>query len=103
VPQRKVPQGQNTLAASIPSYNSCRKTKIKGSGNGIGKRGKGDVGELSHSEKMARLRNERSEAVKDATRYWKKGNSVNRGGEIAGYFADKVGYSLSLVCLLNQL
>lgn len=90
VPERKAPQGPHPLAASIPAYNPGRKGKIKGSGNGIGKGGKGDVGELTHGQRMARLQMERNEVLREATRYWKNGGSGNRGGEVAMYFAERV-------------
>lgn len=100
IPERKAPQGLHPLAASIPAYNPGRKGKIKGSGNGIGKGGKGDVGELSHAQRMARLRTDRNEVLREATRYWKNGGSGNRGGEVAMYFAERVCWLL-LFCWLR--
>jgi hypothetical protein len=90
VPERKISQGPHPLAASIPAYNPGRRGKIKGSGNGQGKGGKGDVGELTRAQRIAQLRRERDESLREATRYWKSGSAGNRGGEVAMYFAQRV-------------
>jgi hypothetical protein len=90
VPQRRVVQEQNFLAESIPAYKSGRKTGVKGRGIGIGKGGKGDVGELTHLEKISQLQKSRREVLQEATRYWKKGSRGNRGGDVAMYFAERV-------------
>ena len=84
--------GQRYLAASIPAYDPNRKARVKGAGNGFGKGGKGDIGELSPMQRIARLRKNRNQILREATRYWKGGNAGNRGGEVAQYFAERVGY-----------
>ena len=78
------------LAASIPAYDPNRKARIKGAGNRFGKGGKGDVGELGPMQRIAQLRRNRNQILREATRYWKGGNVGNRGGEVAQYFAERV-------------
>ncbi|TFK52024.1 hypothetical protein OE88DRAFT_1658783 [Heliocybe sulcata] len=90
VPQRKV-TGPHPLAPYIPAYNNA---KIKGGGNGLGKGGKGDVGELKPRDlrKVARteeFRMKRNEALREASRYWQSGSAKTRGGEVAFYFAER--------------
>ena len=82
--------GPHYLAASIPAYDPNRKARIKGTGNGFGKGGKGDVGELGPMQRIAQLRRDRNRILREATRYWKGGNAGNRGGEVAQYFAQRV-------------
>jgi len=82
------------LASSIPAYDPNRKARIKGAGNGFGKGGKGDIGELSHMQRIAQLHKNRNQILREASRYWKGGNSGNRGGEVAQYFAERVGCSV---------
>ncbi|KZT21204.1 hypothetical protein NEOLEDRAFT_1139855 [Neolentinus lepideus HHB14362 ss-1] len=90
IPRRKV-HGPHPLASYIPAYNNA---KIKGSGNGLGKGGKGNISELKPREmrKAARteeFRMKRNEALREASRYWQSGSAKTRGGEIAYYFADR--------------
>ncbi|KDQ50717.1 hypothetical protein JAAARDRAFT_141527 [Jaapia argillacea MUCL 33604] len=95
IPIKKPRNVVHPLSASIPSYNSngSSSSKIKGSGNGIGKGGKGDVGELSSGSGVRGgkegWRRKRSEALREASRYWQKGNARTRGGEIALFFAER--------------
>lgn len=94
VPERRK-SGPHYLAASIPAYDPNRRAKIKGAGNGFGKGGKGDIGELSPMQRIAQLHQTRNELLREATRYWKGGNAGNRRGEVAQYFAERVGCPIS--------
>ncbi|KZT70763.1 hypothetical protein DAEQUDRAFT_724889 [Daedalea quercina L-15889] len=88
IPQRQ-PPGPHPLAASIPAYRK----KVRGSGNGLGKGGKGDVGELSakwnHSRRVHELMKQRQEMLRQAGRAWQQGNMKTRGGEVAFYYAER--------------
>jgi len=86
--------GPRYLADSIPAYDPNRKTRFKGAGNGFGKGGKGDIGELGPMQRIARLHRSRNQVLREATRYWKRGNVGNRGGEVAQYFAERVGFPI---------
>lgn len=88
IPERSK-NGQHYLAASIPAYDPNRRARIKGTGNGFGKGGKGDVGELSPMQRIAQLHKNRNQILREATRYWKGGSHGNRGGEVAQYFAER--------------
>jgi len=91
IPQREIGQQQNLLAESIPAYRSGRMAGFRNSDSGLGKGRKGDLGGLSQLQKMAQLRKRRKEhLLQEATRHWKKGNSGNRGGEVAMYFSERV-------------
>ena len=94
IPERPK-NGTRYLAASIPAYDPNRKARIKGAGNGFGKRGKGDIGELGPMQQIAQLHKNRNQILREATRYWRGGNVGNRGGEVAQYFAERVRYSVS--------
>ncbi|EPQ56733.1 hypothetical protein GLOTRDRAFT_75580 [Gloeophyllum trabeum ATCC 11539] len=76
IPPRKA-GGPHPLASYIPAYSGA---KVRGGGNGLGKGGKGDVGEL---------RRKRDEALREASRYWQSGSAKTRGGEVALYFAER--------------
>ena len=78
------------LAASIPAYDPGRKARIR-AGNGFGKGAKGDFGELDPMQRIAQLHKNRNQMLREASRYWKRGNTGNRGGEVAQYFAERVG------------
>ena len=91
IPERPK-NGPHYLAASIPAYDPNRKARIKRAGNGFGKGGKGDIGELSPMQRIAQLHKNRNRILREATRYWRGGNAGNRGGEVAQYFADRVSY-----------
>lgn len=88
IPQRQ-PAGPHPLAASIPAYRK----KVRGAGNGLGKGGKGDVGELSarsdHSGRIHELAARRREMLRQAGRAWQKGSAKTRGGEVAFYYAER--------------
>lgn len=118
-PARKVsPNSPPAHAQFIPAYNSknapSKKGKLKGAGNGLGKGGKGDVGELVYgrsgsSSKDAALRRrvgelmqQRREAIKEASRAWQKGNKKNHGGEVAAFFAERVSVSTLLRQLMSN-
>jgi len=94
IPERPK-SGPNYLARSIPAYDPNRKARIKGAGNGFGKGGKGDIGELSPMQRIAQLHKNRNQILREATRYWKGGNAGNRRGEVAQYFAERVGCPVS--------
>ncbi|KAL4078890.1 hypothetical protein V8B97DRAFT_1914663 [Scleroderma yunnanense] len=99
VAPRKPPpnDGPHPLSLSIPAYNGHRGTgsaKVRGAGNGFGKGGKGDVGELRATRRDMRKHVEESwkkqgELLREASKAWRNGNSKSRGGEIAQYFAER--------------
>lgn len=78
----------------IPAYNTGKKAKMRGAGNGMGKGGKGDVGELGgrkgYTGRASELTKKRNEALREASRAWQRGNNKTRGGEIAQFYAAKV-------------
>ncbi|KAH7910297.1 hypothetical protein BJ138DRAFT_1136117 [Hygrophoropsis aurantiaca] len=92
IPQRKPHNnGVHPLAEYIPAYNNNRSPasgKFRGTGNGIGKGGKGDVGELDR-KKIAHSLRKRDELLREASKAWNRGNSKTRGGEVALYFAER--------------
>lgn len=101
IPERKVVDyGPQQLAQHIPAYNrDVNGMKVRGSGNGFGKGRKGDVGELGESQrKMTESMRKRAEALQEASRMWQRGNSKTRGGEVAFYYAEKVGH-FSVPCV----
>jgi hypothetical protein len=116
VPKRHVPdKGSPALAAFIPAYATAsgsggKKKGVKGAGNTFGQGGKGDVGELSptsgagdpgeHSSKIKESMQKRNEMLRQATWMWQRGNANNRGGEVAMYFAERVGVVLFFLSLL---
>lgn len=99
VTSRKPPPGNRlqALSLNIPAYGnhpSTGTTKKRGAGNGFGKGGKGDVGELASARgNMRRYLTEswqkENELLREASRAWRSGNSKSRGGEIAQYFAER--------------
>lgn len=93
VPTRQIPhKGPHPLAQHIPAYNRDG-LKGKGAGNAFGQGGKGDVGELGdHRRRIRESMRTREELLKRAAWMWQRGNSGNRGGEAALYFADRVGF-----------
>ncbi|KIK61970.1 hypothetical protein GYMLUDRAFT_42397 [Collybiopsis luxurians FD-317 M1] len=91
VPRRKPRKTPYAHAAYIPAYTrDVNGIKVRGSGNGFGKGGKGDVGELGEFRKRIEdsLRR-RNEMLREASRMWQKGNAKSRGGEVALYFAER--------------
>ena len=103
VAPRKPPpnNNQHLLSLSIPAYNAPRGTgnvKVRGAGNGLGKGGKGDVGELMGTRRDMRRHvteswKKQGELLREASKAWRGGNAKSRGGEVAQYFADKVRMS----------
>ena len=99
VPQKPL-KGPHPLALHIPAYDSTNQSrrsagvgKFRGSGNGIGKGGKGDVGELTRpdlKQRMAASLKKRDELLREASKAWSRGNAKTRGGEVALYFAERV-------------
>ncbi|KAJ4479685.1 hypothetical protein C8J55DRAFT_560838 [Lentinula edodes] len=88
VPKRKARKTPHPLAPFIPAYSrDVNGIKVRGSGNGLGKGGKGDVGELR--KRIGDSVRKRDEMLREASRMWQKGNSKTRGGEVALYFADR--------------
>lgn len=95
VPQRKiVDRAPHPLSPHIPAYSrDVNGIKVRGGGNGLGKGGKGDVGELAESRRrMTESMKKRNELLREASRMWQRGNARTRGGEVAFYFAEKVGH-----------
>lgn len=97
VPVKPSPEGPHPLSDVIRAYNSQVPItrKVKGTGNGLGKGGKGDVGELpasykSHGTRTWELLQQRRVALREAGKAWQRGHSKNHGGEIAFYFAERV-------------
>lgn len=88
IPQRQT-TGPHPLSASIPAY----RRKERGAGNGLGKGGKGDVGEVGarsdHSSRIHELAVRRREMLREAGRAWQKGSAKTRGGEVAFYYAER--------------
>ena len=99
VPQKPI-RGPHPLALHIPAYDSANQSrrsagmgKVRGTGNGFGKGGKGDVGELTRSDlkrRMATSLRKRDELLREASKAWSRGNARTRGGEVALYFAERV-------------
>ncbi|KAJ3890851.1 hypothetical protein GG344DRAFT_48579 [Lentinula edodes] len=88
VPKRKTRKTPHPLAPFIPAYSrDVNGIKVRGSGNGFGKGGKGDVGELR--KRIGDSVRKRDEMLREASRMWQKGNAKSRGGEVALYFADR--------------
>ncbi|KAF8449316.1 hypothetical protein L210DRAFT_3500779 [Boletus edulis BED1] len=66
--------------------------KLRGTGNGFGKGGKGDVGELMHPDlkrRMAASLQKRNELLREASKAWNRGNAKTHGGEVALCFAER--------------
>jgi hypothetical protein len=98
VPNRKVYNREpHPLSAHIPAYTrDVNGIKVRGAGNVYGKGGKGDVGELGqglqeHRRRVGESMRKRDELLQEASRLWQKGNKKTRGGEVAFYFAERVG------------
>ncbi|KAI6044420.1 hypothetical protein EDC04DRAFT_367513 [Pisolithus marmoratus] len=99
VTSRKPPPNnrQCSLSLCIPAYGnhpSSGTAKVRGAGNGFGKGGKGDVGELTSAPRNMRSHlteswKKQNELLREASRAWRSGNSKSRGGEIAQYFAER--------------
>ncbi|KAI1793497.1 hypothetical protein LXA43DRAFT_1001009 [Ganoderma leucocontextum] len=99
IPAKPSPDGPHPLAGVIRAYTIQSPTKparkVRGAGNGNGKGGKGDVGELQMSSKVAaakrewELQEQRRAALREAGKAWQTGHSKNHGGEIAFYFAER--------------
>ncbi|OSD04844.1 Smr-domain-containing protein [Trametes coccinea BRFM310] len=97
VPIKPSPDEPHPLSGVIRAYTSPTppNRKVRGSGNAMGKGGKGDVGELQMAKKTVakrrawELSEQRRAALKEASKAWQKGNSRNHGGEVAFYFAER--------------
>jgi len=66
--------------------------KVRGTGNGLGKGGRGDVGELTRPDlrqRMAASLKRRDEMLREASKAWSRGSARTRGGEVALYFAER--------------
>ncbi|KAJ7574384.1 hypothetical protein C8J56DRAFT_839162 [Mycena floridula] len=89
--RKKFDDSPNPLAAHIPTYSrDVNGMKVRGTGNAMGKGGKGDVGELQELRRhMGESVRKRNEMLREAARMWQKGNTRSRGGEVAMYFAEK--------------
>ncbi|KAI0630580.1 Smr-domain-containing protein [Trametes polyzona] len=99
VPSKPTPEGPHPLSGVIRAYTKPDPVpatrKVRGAGNGLGKGGKGDVGELKLGKRAAakrrawELSEQRRAALREASKAWQKGNSKNHGGEVAFYFAER--------------
>ncbi|KAK0457861.1 uncharacterized protein EV420DRAFT_1621012 [Desarmillaria tabescens] len=89
--QKRPERTPQSLPIHIPAYTrDVNGMKVKGSGNGIGKGGKGDVGELDkYRRRMNESMRKRDEMLKEAALMWQRGNSKSRGGEVAMYYAER--------------
>ncbi|KAH9933367.1 uncharacterized protein B0H18DRAFT_983329 [Fomitopsis serialis] len=71
-------------AAPARGVHPCVPQEVRGSGNGLGKGGKGDVGELAvkwnHTRRARGLMAERQEMLRKAGRAWQTGNAKTHGG-----------------------
>lgn len=81
VPLKK---GPNPHADYIPAYNSIGK---KAGGSAL----KNTLN--THQTRATEYEGKRREALREASRAWQRGNTGNRGGEIAMYFAERVSHS----------
>ena len=92
VPQRKALRNDPLQVVTCGSTDVREASaKIRGSGNGLGKGGKGDVGELA--EYNCRIREnlrKRDGYYREAHAMWRRGNAKTRGGEVAMYFVERV-------------
>ncbi|KAI0675688.1 Smr-domain-containing protein [Trametes maxima] len=98
VPVKAASEGVSPYQGVIRAYTnpvSLPARKVRGGGNGFGKGGKGDVGELQMGKRAAAKRRawelfeQRRAALKEASKAWQKGNNRNHGGEVAFYFAER--------------
>ncbi|KAJ7095480.1 hypothetical protein C8R43DRAFT_1049390 [Mycena crocata] len=97
-PRRRSQRNEpHPLAMHIPAYatdvNGVR-VKPRAGGNGLGKGGKGDVGELgvgagAYRRRVGESMRKRDELLREAARMWQRGNKKSRGGEVAYYFAER--------------
>lgn len=90
VPQRKaVPRGPHPLAHHIPAYvrdvNGMKTARAFGA-----KGGKAAADATEFQRRMDETMRKRSDALRQASRMWQKGNAKTRGGEVAFYFAERV-------------
>lgn len=106
VPTRPAPEGPHPLAGVVRAYTPQNPTSIggrkaRGAGNGLGKGGKGDVGELGARELGARERartrtwellEQRRIVLREAGKAWQRRTARNYGGEVAAYFAERVSH-----------
>jgi hypothetical protein len=85
----------------IPAYTrDVNGVRVRSTGgNGVGKGGKGDVGELdgggwglgAYRRRVGESMRKRDELLREAARMWQRGSKKTRGGEVAFYFAERVG------------
>ncbi|KAK0497351.1 hypothetical protein EDD18DRAFT_1352195 [Armillaria luteobubalina] len=89
--KKKPERTPQLLPIHIPAYTrDVNGMKVKGSDNGIGKGGKGDVRELEEYRKQIKeSKRKRDEMLKEAALMWQQGNSKSRGGEAAMYYAER--------------
>jgi len=99
VPHRKAhTRKPHPLSAHIPAYTrDVNGIKVRGAGNAYGKGGKGDVRELGqgfqeHRRRVGEIMRKKEELLREASKMWQKGNKKMRGGEVAFYFAERVGF-----------
>lgn len=83
----------NPHADFIPAYNT-ETTRTK---NGKTKKAVKIGGVSSHKQRAGELMQQRTEALREASRAWQRGNSLTRGGEVAFYFAERVSCLLVMV------
>lgn len=90
VPQRKALRNDPLQVVTYPDVREAS-AKIRGSGNGLGKGGKGDVGELAeYNYRIKENLRRRDGYFKEAHAMWRRGNAKTRGGEVAMYFVERV-------------
>ncbi|OCH96328.1 hypothetical protein OBBRIDRAFT_787411 [Obba rivulosa] len=94
IPVRSPPPSAHPLAEFIPAYAAVHTRRTRGAGNGLGKGGKGDVGELSataarHRRRAQQFLDRRREALKEAGRAWQQARNQKHGGDVALYYAER--------------
>ncbi|KAI0766683.1 Smr-domain-containing protein [Trametes elegans] len=96
IPVKTSSDGPHPLSGVIRAYTTpFPARKVRGSGNGLGKGGKGDVGELVMGKRATakrrawELSEQRRAALREASKAWQQGTSRNHGGEVAFYFAER--------------
>ncbi|KAK0203081.1 hypothetical protein DFS33DRAFT_1344848 [Desarmillaria ectypa] len=89
--QKRLERTPPSLPIHIPAYTrDVNGMKVKGSGNGIGKGDKDDVGEIDqYRKRISENMRKRDEMLKEAALMWQRGNSKSRGGEVAMYYAER--------------
>ena len=113
MPVKPAPEGPHPLSGVIRAYTPQNPAphgrKARGAGNGLGKGGKGDVGELRTTAPAKRrtweLLEQRRIVLREASKAWQQRTAKNYGGEVAYYFAERVSVDRSscMAWVLNTM